>query len=101
MPRVPFEEKTNEERRDKENKKEVSERDALLQYLALAKAQTKDYNLKYDIYLCTELLQGKENQKVADLERAVTDLAAENEELTKECDSLRIRIHHQSSQSTR
>ncbi|KAI5192103.1 hypothetical protein NECID01_1812 [Nematocida sp. AWRm77] len=95
MRRVPFEEKTNEERKEKENKKTVSERDGLIEYLKLATAQTKDYNLKYDIHLCIELLQGKENQKMADLERAVVDLASENEELTKECDLLRLHAHAQ------
>lgn len=90
MPRVPFEEKTNEERvREgiaKEKKK--SERESIVEYLQMVSKRTRDYNMRYDISLCIEILEGKENQRVSELREAVADLVAENECLTKRCNSL-------------
>ncbi|KAI5189886.1 hypothetical protein NEMIN01_0749 [Nematocida minor] len=93
MGRVPFEEKTNEERiTERETKKTKSEREAVFDYLAMVKEQTRDYNLKYDLELCMETLQGKENMEVRELKDAVVELSSENEKLAKQCDVLQMQI---------
>ncbi|KAI5172256.1 hypothetical protein NEFER03_1370 [Nematocida sp. LUAm3] len=97
MSRVPFVEKTNEEKQ-KEHRKEIrhTERENLVTYLNMLSSQTGDFTLRYDISLCTEILQGKENRRVSDLQEAVLDLARENEELTKKCDLLELHLHQSS-----
>lgn len=92
MGRVPFEEKTNEERFEEEGKRKIkSERQTVLDYLSMMKEQTRDYNLKYDLELCLETIQGKENIELRELKEAVIELSEENERLTEECDALQMR----------
>ncbi|EHY65960.1 hypothetical protein NERG_00656 [Nematocida ausubeli] len=94
MARIPFEEKTNEDRLEctTEKTQKKDERKGVLEYLSMMNAQTMDYNLKYDISLCLEILQGKENMEVKELKEAVIDLSQENEKLVKECDDLQMKI---------
>ncbi|KAI5126379.1 hypothetical protein NEPAR04_0452 [Nematocida parisii] len=94
MARVPFEEKTNEERVEVSmgKKQTRDERETVLDYLLMMKKQTLNYNLKYDLTLCMEILQGKENIEVKELKEAVIDLSEENEKLVKACDNLQMKI---------
>ncbi|KAI5187790.1 hypothetical protein NEHOM01_2369 [Nematocida homosporus] len=98
MPRIPFEEKTNDEKSDHSKVKKQTDREYLINHLSMLATQTRDYALKYDIKLCTEILQGKENQAVSELKEAVTELAAENEQLTKQCDYLNMQLYNQKQQ---
>ncbi|KAH9385723.1 uncharacterized protein NEMAJ01_0619 [Nematocida major] len=99
MRRAPFEEKTNEERVEEVGKGKIhSERRVIMEYLTMASEQTGDYNLKYDLALCLEAIQGKENMQVKELKEAVVELSAENEKLVHQCSALQIQLLNRSSQ---
>ncbi|OAG31093.1 hypothetical protein NEDG_01867 [Nematocida displodere] len=92
MPRIPFEEKTNEERTRTEKEKTFTEKESIINYLSMMRAQTRDYSLKYDLNQCIQIIEGKENQHVNELREAVNDLATENEQLTHRCDQLALEL---------
>lgn len=93
-PRMPFEEKTNtgNARTEKSAKDRCGEKERIANFLRMAKAETRDHSLRYDLELCIEIIEGKENQQITELRDAIGELAAENEELTKKCDSLEMQL---------
>ncbi|KAI5180757.1 hypothetical protein NEOKW01_1041 [Nematocida sp. AWRm80] len=95
MRRVPFEEKTNEDKvaNSGSKYKPLTEREKVLEYLQMAAEQTTDYTLKYDIRLCLEVIQGKENQNISELKEAITELVIENKELVEQCDNLKLQLY--------
>lgn len=97
MQRIPFEDKTNEERETAlPEKKEgvASEKDRVVTYLKMVRLQTRDYSFKYDLNQCLEIIEGKENQQMAELKDAVNELAAENEELANKCTQLELQLRN-------
>jgi len=96
MGRVPFEDKTNDEPTFSDKTKRLSDRETLMAYLVNVHSNTKDFNLKYDVGLCIEILQGKENMHVSNLKSIVKELVSENEDLVSERDNLRMKLFHSS-----
>ncbi|KAI5173310.1 hypothetical protein PAEPH01_1890, partial [Pancytospora epiphaga] len=67
-------------------------------YLKDITNKTHDYNLKYDLTKCIEILEGKENQETVELKGALEEAILEKEvlmrekcELTLELDLLKSR----------
>ncbi|KAG0440375.1 hypothetical protein DMUE_1793 [Dictyocoela muelleri] len=83
--RAPLSEKTNAESKKMDlQKKEISDKHEVLNYLKDKSNTTKDYNLKYDLTKCIEIIEGKENQEFSELKDALEDVMVENEKLFKE-----------------
>ncbi|ORD93640.1 hypothetical protein ECANGB1_1840 [Enterospora canceri] len=61
----------------------TGEQCTLINYLKQKKDETADYNLKYDISKCIEILEGKENQEVTEIKDALYNVILEKEELFK------------------
>ena len=47
--------------------KQLTEKENIISYLREKSDKTNDYDLKYDIEKCIEILEGKENQMFTDL----------------------------------
>jgi uncharacterized protein YqgV (UPF0045/DUF77 family) len=60
------------------------DKNSVLEYIKEVYSTTKDYNLKYDLSKCIEIIEGKENQEVTDLKSALQEVIQENEELIEE-----------------
>ncbi|WUR03968.1 uncharacterized protein VNE69_07037 [Vairimorpha necatrix] len=79
-------------------KSKKSEKDSVLEYLKGVYDSTIDYNLKYDLSKCIEIIEGKENQEMTDLKDALRDLVKENEELIEEKTQLYLELKEYQSQ---
>lgn len=63
---------------------ETDKVDSVVEYLKSAHDITNDYNLKYNLSKCIEILEGKENQEMKDMKESLFDVLAEKERLFKE-----------------
>ncbi|KAH9410927.1 hypothetical protein HK407_09g15220 [Ordospora pajunii] len=69
------------------SKKMTSDKDKVLLFLKDVCIKTNDHSLKYDLNRCIEMVEGKENQEVADLRNALEEALVENETLfTEKCE---------------
>jgi len=89
--------------KDKTNKKEgetmskrdvISDKEAVVNYVREMESSTKDFNLKYDLMKCMEILEGKENQEFTDLRMALEEVLVEKEELFREKCELAVELDY-------
>lgn len=73
----------------------------VLDYIKEVEKKTKDFNLKYDLVKCIEILEGKENQEFIDLKAALEDILLEKEELFKEKCELAVELDYLKSKEKR
>lgn len=62
----------------------LSDKEAVISFLQDVTNRTKDFNLKYDLGKCVEILEGKENQEFTELKGALENSLIENEMLLRE-----------------
>lgn len=79
----------------------ITEKETVLRYIKSVEATTKDYNLKYDITKCIEILEGKENQEFIDLKSALEEVLKEKEELFREKCELAVELDYMKSREKR
>jgi uncharacterized protein YqgV (UPF0045/DUF77 family) len=82
--RGPLQEKTNKpEHQVADKQKEVlqTDKERVVSYMKEMSEVTRDYSLRYDLSKCIEIIEGKENQDVVELKRALESALIENEEL--------------------
>jgi uncharacterized protein YqgV (UPF0045/DUF77 family) len=82
--RGPLQEKTNKpEHQVVDKQKEVlqTDKERVVSYMKEMSEVTRDYSLRYDLSKCIEIIEGKENQDVVELKRALENALIENEEL--------------------
>ncbi|AFM98821.1 hypothetical protein EHEL_081210 [Encephalitozoon hellem ATCC 50504] len=78
-------ETTNATKRLESKGKEAGgDKERVLCFLRDAYKKTRDHSLKYDLKKCLEIIEGKENQEVADLRNALEEALVENETLFAE-----------------
>jgi hypothetical protein len=70
------------EKEKKIENKEENERTKVLNYLKEKLENSNDVNLQYEIQLCIEILEGKENQMVKDLKEELLGAITELEDVT-------------------
>lgn len=80
-------ESTNIKRKKTEKEKKIenkdeNERTKVLNYLKEKLENSNDVNLQYEIQLCIEILEGKENQMVKDLKEELLGAITELEDVT-------------------
>lgn len=90
--------------RDKTNRKvastpikmkaSVNEKEAVVSYLREVTNRTKDYDLKYDVCKCIEILEGKENQEYQELKEILEEALAEKEQLFREKVELAVELDY-------
>ena len=68
----------------KVNQKVLNDKEKIIKFLEGICMETTDNNLKYDIFKCIEILEGKENQEISDLKNELIVLCEDNEKLYKE-----------------
>lgn len=61
-----------------------NEKEHVISYLKDITNQTHDYNLRYDLKKCIDILEGKELEDVKELKEALQEALCENEELYAE-----------------
>lgn len=87
--------KTNEKSGNIMNKKECdTDKDSVIQYIKKVEETTKDFNLKYDLSKCIEILEGKENQEFIDLKTALEEVLEEKEVLFREKCELAVEVDY-------
>jgi hypothetical protein len=74
------------------SKLQLSEKERTLAFLREMLRRTKDHSLRYDLSKCVEIVEGKENQEVADLKSALNDALVENETLFVEKCELALKL---------
>lgn len=85
--------KTNEKIRDTVKRdRKATEKEGIVEYLKIASNKTRDYDLKYDLTKCIEILEGKENQEYKDLKEALEEVLLEKEMLFKEKCELAVEL---------
>ncbi|KAL6121188.1 hypothetical protein NUSPORA_01936 [Nucleospora cyclopteri] len=67
-----------------EEKQKPSEKQEIIGYLTGKASVTADFDLKYDLTKCIEILQGKENQEFIDIKESLYEVLMEKETLFKE-----------------
>lgn len=72
----------------------MGEKEMIVTYLKDATNKTRDFNLKYDIKKCIEILEGKENQEFTELKDALEEVLLEKELLFKEKCELAVELDH-------
>lgn len=99
--RLALNETTNASKtRNAKEKARTSDKDRVLQFLRDVFAATKDHALRYDLGKCIEIVEGKENQEVADLKNALEEALIENETLFAEKCELAVEIESMRSEKT-
>lgn len=94
--------KTNRTDRDMEKKNEtLSEKESILRYLKNKSNNTNDFDLKYDLVKCIEILEGKENQEYIDLKGALEATLYEKEKLFIEKCELAVELDYVKSKERR
>ena len=58
---------------------------------------TKDFNLRYDLLKCIEILEGKENQEYIDLKTALDEILEEKEKLFRDKCELSVELDYYKS----
>lgn len=92
---IALKDKTNKKTQEEmEKKKTLSEKDSVLNFLNTVSENTKDFDLKYDIMKCIEILEGKENQEYIDLKGALEEVILEKEQLFVEKCELAVEIDY-------
>ncbi len=92
---IALKDKTNKKvGEDMEKKKTLSEKEVVVNFLKEASENTKDFDLKYDIVKCIEILEGKENQEYIDLKGALEEVVLEKEKLFVEKCELAVEIDY-------
>ncbi|ELA42073.1 uncharacterized protein VICG_00922 [Vittaforma corneae ATCC 50505] len=87
--------KTNEKSKGVMKKKDiVSDKDNVLNFIKEVESSTKDFNLKYDLTKCIEILEGKENQEFTDLRMALEEVLLEKEQLFREKCELAVELDY-------
>lgn len=87
--------KTNKKTEEMARKSEIqSERDSVLEYLKKTEESSKDFNLRYDLKKCVEILEGKENQEYIDLKAALDEILLEKEMLFREKCELAVELDY-------
>ncbi len=83
---TPLGEKTNSiEKIDKAMKnKNDGERNKTIKYLLDIYEDTKDFDFKYDIGKCIQILKGEENMEIRELKDVLEEVMEEKEKLFKE-----------------
>lgn len=72
----------------------ISEKESIILYVKNKAANTKDYDLKYDLLKCVELLEGKENQEYIDLKETLEEILCEKEKLFMEKCELAVELDY-------
>lgn len=92
---IALKDKTNKKIKEKmDEKKELSEKASVINLLRNVSEDTKDFDLKYDITKCIEILEGKENQEYIDLKGAFEEAIMEKEQLFVEKCELIVEIDY-------
>lgn len=87
--------KTNEKSGSVMKKKgSVSDKENVLNFIKEVEGSTKDFNLKYDLTKCVEILEGKENQEFTDLRTALEEVLLEKEQLFREKCELAVELDY-------
>lgn len=73
---------------------ELSEKETVTKYLSEVEGTTKDFNLRYDLVKCIEILEGKENQEYIDLKAALEEVCQEKEVLFREKCELAVEVDY-------
>ena len=85
--------KTNKKTEDMAKRTEPeTEKEAVLKMLKHAESNTKDFNLRYDLVKCIEILEGKENQEFTDLKAVLDEILMEKEILFREKCELAVEL---------
>ncbi|CAD26428.2 hypothetical protein [Encephalitozoon cuniculi GB-M1] len=82
--RLILNETTNTTKGPELKSKEIGDKERVLHFLKDTYTKTRDHSLKYDLKKCMEIIEGKENQEVADLKSALEEALVENETLFAE-----------------
>ncbi|KAF9762913.1 hypothetical protein NGRA_1670 [Nosema granulosis] len=80
------------------DKKEENERANILSYLKEKMDKSSDCNLQYDLHLCMEILEGKENQLVKDLKQELQGAIIELEDVTAKSIQLEMELENLSKE---
>lgn len=80
-------------------KKSQTDKEVVVSYLRDVTNRTKDYDLKYDIHKCIEILEGKENQETKDMRSVLEEVLMEKETLLKEKCELLLELDELKSSS--
>lgn len=93
---IALKDKTNKKTEEMGQKRTElqSERDAVLDFLKKTEESSKDFNLRYDLKKCVEVLEGKENQEYIDLKTALDEVLLEKELLFKEKCELAVEVDY-------
>ena len=87
--------KTNKKTEEMNKKLEMkTERDTVLDYIKKTEESSKDFNLRYDLKKCVEILEGKENQEYIDLKAALDEVLLEKEMLFREKCELAVEVDY-------
>lgn len=73
-------------------KKKKNDKESVLNFIKDVYNTTTDYNLKYDLSKCIEIIEGKENQEIKDLKEALEEVIQENNELIEEKTKLYLEL---------
>ncbi len=77
------------------NKKEMlSDKERVVMYIEEFGNRTNDMDLKYDLFKCREILEGKEPQDVKDLKEMIEEILLEKEVLFREKCELEAELSH-------
>lgn len=86
------------EKEGKIEKKEECERTTILNFLREKIHESNDCNLQYDLQLCVEILEGKENQLVKDLKEELQGAISELEDVTAKSIQLEMELESRSKE---
>ena len=81
-------------RKARKASEKLGEKESVVEYLRETSNRTKDFNLKYDLTKCIEVLEGKENQEFTDLKEALEEILLEKELLFKEKCELAVELDY-------
>lgn len=84
--------KTNEQPRTPVKAKKKTDKETVLAFIRDVSSSTGDFDLKYDLHKCMEILEGKENQEYRDLKNALEDVVLEKEMLFREKCELAVEL---------
>jgi hypothetical protein len=95
---IALKDKTNKKTEDMERKIEIqTDKDIVVKLLKEKEQTTKDFNLRYDLIKCIEILEGKENQEFIDLKAALEEIIEEKERLFKDKCELSVELDYYKS----
>jgi uncharacterized protein YqgV (UPF0045/DUF77 family) len=91
---IALKDKTNQKNKEMRKASNETEKESVLSYIKKVENNTKDFNLKYDLTKCIEILEGKENQEFADMREALEEVLLEKEQLFKEKCELAVELDY-------